>query len=164
MVYAITKCCKNRSPVLQNRIDGIVMAQIVVDCIREIESRSTWSPYGFVIMPDHFHLVVKLLQGNLSRAMKSLSNFTARRINAALRREGPFWQTGYYEHLIRGERSLEAYLEYIAMNPVRAGLVQDFRQWPYSSFGNPLHTSSVDEGAEIRRQEAAPTATRGARS
>jgi REP element-mobilizing transposase RayT len=164
MVYAITKCCKKRSPVLQNRIDGIVMAQIVVDCIREIESRSTWSAYGFVIMPDHFHLVVKLLQGDLSRAMKSLSNFTARRINAALRREGPFWQTGYYEHLIRGERSLEAHLEYIAMNPVRAGLVEDARQWPYSSSRNQLCSASVEGPEEIRRQEAAPTTIKGAGS
>jgi REP element-mobilizing transposase RayT len=137
------------------------MAQIVVDCIREMESRFVWSCRGFAIMPDHFHLVVKLLQADLSAATKSLSNFTARSINASLQREGSFWQTDYYEHTLRGEKSLEAYLEYIAMNPVRAGLVDDFRKWPYSSFGSSVCNEGLDGEREIRRQEAAPTTLGG---
>ncbi len=90
--------------------------------------------------------------------MKSFSSFTSSRINSALQRKGPFWQAGYHEHAIRGEKPLVAFLEYIAMNPVRAGLIDDFRQWPYSSF---LTDSGISSGQNIRRQEAAPTTTDG---
>jgi len=158
LYYALTKCCQGRTPFLARCVNGQVMAEIVVDCIREMESRAIWSCSGFVVMPDHLHLAVKLLSGDLSAAMKSFSSFTGSRINAELQRKGPFWQTGYHEHAIRGEKSLAAFLEYIAMNPVRAGLIEDFRQWPYSSFRTDSGSSL---GQNFRRQEAAPTTTDG---
>ncbi len=156
--YGLTKCCRDRAPLLVKVVSGRAMGEIVVECIREMESRSIWSCSGFVVMPDHLHLAVRLLKGDLSAAMKSFSSFTGSRINAELQRKGPFWQTGYHEHAIRGEKSLVAFLEYIAMNPVRAGLIDDFRQWPYSSFRTE---SGISLGQNIRRQEAAPTTAPG---
>ncbi len=134
--YGLTKCCRDRAPMLAKRVNGQVMAEMVVACIREMESRSIWACSGYVVMPDHLHLAVRLVEGDLAAAMKSFSSFTGSRINAALKRKGRFWQTGYYEHTIRGEKTLVAFLECIAMNPVRAGLIEDYRQWPYSSFRN----------------------------
>jgi hypothetical protein len=43
------------------------------------------------------------------------------------------WQKGFYDRTIRDARDRRAKAEYTAMNPVRAGLVQNFRDWPYSS-------------------------------
>ncbi len=87
---------------------------------------------GYVIMPDHCHLAIRLLQGTLSDFMASLAKRTAAGINGLLGEAGSFWQQGYYDHALRGERSLCAYLKYMAYNPVRSGLVATPNEWPYT--------------------------------
>ncbi len=95
-----------------------------------------WEVPGFVLMPDHLHLVLRLDRKSLAREMASFSKFTARRINSLLQRSGSFWQEGYYEHAIRSEDDLRDNLTYILQNPVRAKLVNVPEAWPYR-FKNP---------------------------
>jgi REP element-mobilizing transposase RayT len=129
--YAITKCTRERKPILNLPLGGQVPAAIIVESILELQGRGIWSVYGYVVMPDHVHLAVKLCHGELSVAMKSFSSFTSRKINQICGQEGPFWQDGYYEHTFRGEKALLAYLEYMAFNPVRAGLATTPEEWPF---------------------------------
>jgi len=91
----------------------------------------SWDVHGFVLMPDHFHLLLRLNRGSLAQEMASFSKFTGRRINNLLGGAGSFWQEGYYEHAIRSEDDLRDILTYILQNPVRAGLVNVPEAWPY---------------------------------
>lgn len=86
-------------------------------------------------MPDHCHFAFELLEGSLSGLMASFSKFTAREIHGLLGEKGPFWQAGFYDHAMRGEKTLRGYLEYMAHNPVRARLVATPDEWPFTSIG-----------------------------
>ena len=82
-------------------------------------------------MPDHFHFVAELSDGNLSMLMQSLKGYSARKINELLGRKGPLWQVQYHDHAIRKDEVLEEVTLYCLHNPVRAGLAQNFRDDPH---------------------------------
>lgn len=78
---------------------------------------------AWVVMPNHVHLVFKLLPGrSLSRTLHSLKSFTAKKVNTLLGRNGALWQREYYDRLIRDEAELERAIEYVRENPLKAGL------------------------------------------
>jgi hypothetical protein len=46
--------------------------------------------------------------------------------------DGPFWQRGFYDHALRKEEDIRKAAEYIVHNPVPAGLVEHWLDYPYS--------------------------------
>jgi len=83
-------------------------------------------------MPDHVHmLLIPLDPGrHLSRIVATLKNAVTRAFKdagIALK-----WQWGYHDHILRSAESTGDIAKYIMMNPVRKGLVGDFRDWPFS--------------------------------
>jgi putative transposase len=62
--------------------------------------------------------------------MHSLKSYTANEANKILSRSGAFWETESYDHVIRN--SIEYYRVKVLNNPVKAGLVKDWREWPWS--------------------------------
>src|SRR5207237_9982117 len=90
--------------------------------------------FGWVLMPDHFILVLRRGHGDLAdvmRRFKSLS-WRACRSEAGLRTR--LWQDGFHDRGIRSQRQFEATLDYVHRNPVRSGLVEEPGDWPWSSF------------------------------
>ena len=69
----------------------------------------------------------------LSSIMHSLKSYTANRANEILGRTGTFWQHESYDHWVRDEDELERIVEYIAYNPVKAGLVKEPHEWLFCS-------------------------------
>ena len=64
------------------------------------------------------------------------------------------WQRRYWEHQIRDEADLERHVNYIYCNPVKHGLVQRVRDWPFTSFHrdvqqgiSPLTWAGFEEGS-----------------
>ena len=56
-------------------------------------------------------------------------------LSKTLRSDGiawPHWQKGFFDHVLRSEESYENKWHYVRENPVRAGLVQDWTDWPFS--------------------------------
>ena len=64
--------------------------------------------------------------------MHPLKGYTARHANQVLSRTGPFWQPESYDHVVRGERELVRIVRYVQNDPVLAGLVQDWQEWPWT--------------------------------
>jgi putative transposase len=103
---------------------------------------------AFVVMPNHVHGIATFVGaglappaekgaassaptlGNVVRAFKSLS---AIHVNRLLRRSGPLWQRGYFDHVVRDDRDLERIREYIATNPLRWALDRENPQRARSS-------------------------------
>jgi REP element-mobilizing transposase RayT len=81
----------------------------------------------FVVMPDHLHAVVKLdgCRESLSDVVRGFKTYTTRRYIEGVRREGwpPFsahlWQRGFFDHVVRNEKSLDRIRQYILENPAR---------------------------------------------
>jgi REP element-mobilizing transposase RayT len=87
---------------------------------------------AWVVMPDHVHLLFDLARDyTLAQVVGSFKKYSARRANELLDRRGAFWQTAYFEHAVRNERDYSAWLEYMYMNPVRAGLVALPEEYPW---------------------------------
>jgi len=74
-------------------------------------------------------------QSPLSAIMHSLKSYTANQINKHLGRKGQLWQHESYDHWVRDEDELMRIAEYIALNPVRAGLAREAPDWAYGSVG-----------------------------
>ena len=126
--YLLATTAHNRKPILTK--DGI--AQIIFDAFEwlETEDRIRW--YCIIIMPDHLHAIIQLrTQHTLPDIMHTLKRFTASQINKLLKREGTFWQDGYHDSGIRGDTALNEMIRYCYGNPVRKGLVEVARDYPY---------------------------------
>ena len=77
-----------------------------------------------VIMPDHTHLIFRLIQPyELSQVLDKDQGGSARRINQMLNSKGSVWSDESFDHIIRHAAELEEKLEYLRQNPVKEGLV-----------------------------------------
>jgi REP element-mobilizing transposase RayT len=78
---------------------------------------------NFVIMPNHVHLLVCLLDDTeIESQCRSWKTYSARRINSQLGRSGRFWQEESFDHLVRSPEQFEYFEQYIAKNPDKARL------------------------------------------
>ena len=86
----------------------------------------------FVVMPDHVHWLMQLLQGEtLGGVMQATKSRSARLINAHLGRAGPFWQAGYHDHAVRAEEKLRVVARYVVANPLRVGMVRSVGEYSH---------------------------------
>jgi len=84
-----------------------------------------------VVMPDHAHVVLTVLDSTLDALMKSMKGVSARNINLLLGRRGFVWQDESFDHVLRGNERSRSKLEYVCNNPVRAGLVTSVDDYPW---------------------------------
>jgi REP element-mobilizing transposase RayT len=99
---------------------------------------------AFSVMPNHVHLVYTPLRKEdgsfhaMSAIMHSLKLYTGRRVNPLLEREGDFWQHENYDHVVRDEAKQRLIILYVVNNPVKAGLVHHWQEWPWTYCKYPL--------------------------
>lgn len=88
----------------------------------------------YCIMPNHIHLAFELLIKNkgISKIMQSIKRISARKSNLVLNRTGRFWQDENYDRLVREDKELYFIIKYVLMNPVDAGLTNNWNTWEYS--------------------------------
>ena len=85
----------------------------------------------YVIMPDHIHLFVRGSDDfQLCPWIGMLKQALAKQIAPA--GTLPIWQRGFFDHLLRRDESYAQKWNYVRENPVRAGLVTNADDWPYS--------------------------------
>jgi REP element-mobilizing transposase RayT len=84
------------------------------------------------LMANHYHLVVETEQWLLSLGMQRLNGRHAERFNARFKRSGHLWGDRFWVRLVQDEEHLVSVCEYVLNNPVRAGLVTNARDWPWS--------------------------------
>ena len=88
--------------------------------------------HEYVVMSNHVHLLIRP-RSDMRNVMQLLKGSTAHFANKILRRAGSFWQQEYYDHFCRTPAEFENVREYIARNPVKAGLVTKPEEWLWSS-------------------------------
>ena len=78
---------------------------------------------GFVVMPNHVHLLIRPKEGfELSKIMQSIKSYSAKSINLNEARTGRLWQVESFDRIVRNDRELDRYERYVAENPVKANL------------------------------------------
>ena len=85
----------------------------------------------YCIMQNHIHFVFELLteERNVGELMGSIKKFSARRANKILKQNGAFWQAESFDRLVRDEIELYFIIKYVLLNPVNAGLVENWNNW-----------------------------------
>ena len=123
------------------------IAQIVVNSIYKGVELKHYRLDAFVVMANHVHL---LIQPSITpdRLLRSLKGSTAREANRLLGRTGePFWQKESYDHLVRNGKEFLKIKAYIENNPVRAGLVENAWDYPWSSAGVEMSLDAARKSA-----------------
>ena len=108
------------------------IAQVVAASLHYFDGMG-YELLSYCLMPNHEHLLVALPPEAplLARTLQRIKGYTALQANKLLRRTGSFWQAESYDHVVRNGE-LERILSYIMHNPVKAGLVAEWQQWPYT--------------------------------
>ena len=70
-----------------------------------------------VVMPDHVHLIFRILKGNLGEVLRKIKGSSARQVNIVLKRSGSVWMDESFDHVIRHEEELKEKIEYVQNNP-----------------------------------------------
>ncbi len=113
------------------------IASIVQNSLHFLDDKK-YSLHAYCIMPNHVHLLLtpfckaEDMKDTLKEITQSLKRYTAREINKVLGREGSFWNRESYDHYARNEDEFYRIVQYIIDNPIKAGLVKDWKKWPYT--------------------------------
>jgi putative transposase len=126
--HFITFTCYHRFPYLNDDHARTLFEQT----LETLRQRHQFYLYGYVLMPDHVHLLMSEPQEHLlADSMRALKTETSKQLKGE--REH-FWQRRYYDRNIITQREFVEKLRYIHRNPVTAGLVEEPEAWPWSSF------------------------------
>ena len=145
-LHFITFCCYQRRPLLRS----VRARNLVVRILGEVRARYAFSLVGYVIMPEHVHLlisespsasparIIQVFKQRVSRLMRGRKRSPRNQLSlrfpesrTELRR---FWQRRYYDFNIYSRRKMWEKLEYMHANPIQERLVKHPRDWPWSSW------------------------------
>ena len=147
--------CYHRQP----RFKTPGTCDLFLHCLEEMRRRFRMHVYGYVVMPEHVHLLVsepeptvpqvrvRSLDANLgpdtkpnlatlADALHFLKLSFTKRLPRLIGETGSFWQKRYYDRNVRDEDEFKVKLRYLHRNPVKRGLVTNPADWAWSSFRN----------------------------
>ena len=112
------------------------VANIVSESIHYRDS-TEYDLFAYCIMSNHVHMVFEHLSKvsgkmPITKIMQEFKRYTARQANKHLGRSGAFWQSESFDRVIRNQDELENTIRYTLNNPVKAGLIDQWEDWPYS--------------------------------
>lgn len=110
------------------------VADIVAESIQYRDGKQ-YELHAYTIMPNHVHMVMTLLPYApvLFKVMQHLKKNAAIKSNKLLGRVGlDFWEEESYDHVVRDEKEFYRILNYTLRNPVKAGFVKEWQNWPYT--------------------------------
>jgi putative transposase len=164
LVYHVINRGNNRQPVLFD--DGDYLA--FLKALGDLKQRKPFELYGYCLMSNHIHLLVRPTCGSVSRIMQSLLVSHTQRYHRFHHSGGHVWQGRFKSPLIEDDEHLLIVLRYIEANPLRAGLVEFAGDYRWSSFrahglGEPdplldrveaYEALAVQDAARLRRWSA----------
>src|SRR6185312_481955 len=123
----------NRQAIFASAADYQMLLELLHDNARKFGV----ALHAYVLMTNHFHLLVTPESpDSLPQMMQAVGRRYVRYFNDAQGRSGTLWEGRYRSTLIQTERYLLACMVYIDLNPVRAGLVAEAKDYPWSSHGH----------------------------
>ena len=107
---------------------------IFLDTVGEMSERFEISVYAYVLMRNHYHLMVRTERANLKKAMHWFGTTYTRRFNIRHSRIGHLFQGRYKSILVQNDAYLLQLSCYIHRNPLRAGFVKRLADYRWSSY------------------------------
>ena len=145
-LHFITFSCYRRLPLLRS----VRAKNAFVRILAEVRERYDFSLVGFVVMPEHVHLligeptrgtpstVIQVLKQRVSRRLRRTGLAPADQLQFAFSQNTRplprFWQLRFYDFNVWSLKKRVEKLHYMHMNPLKRKLVAHPKQWPWSSF------------------------------
>ena len=129
-VYHVT----SRGNARQNIFFDDVDRQVFLKVLGNVVEKYNWLCHAFCLLDNHYHILVETQDPNLSLGMRQLNGVYTQRVNIRHHRVGHLFQGRYKAILVEKNEHLLELCRYIVLNPVRAGMVNEPRQWQWSSY------------------------------
>lgn len=131
-IYFVTSVTYERCPIFKDNI----AASFLKTSFLYHKYILNYKLYGFVIMPDHFHLLIQPTDKkyNISKIMNFIKGTFSRKYNKLINNTGKILQKGFYDKIMRQEKDVLKSLEYIHYNPIKKDLVKKPEDYLYSSY------------------------------
>ena len=125
-LHFVTFSCYRRHAYLR----ATAARDLFEDALERVRCRYEFDVVGYVVMPEHIHLLVSEPQiDSLAIALQALKLSVARRSEL-----GHFWQARYYDFNVYSDDKRLEKLDYMHWNPVKRGLVERMEDWKWSSY------------------------------
>jgi REP element-mobilizing transposase RayT len=108
--------------------------QDFLEILKQVCDRFNWLVHAYCLMDNHYHLLVETLDGNLSQGMRQLNGVYTQTCNRNNGQVGHVFQGRFKSILVQKETYLLELARYIVLNPVRARMVRQVNDWPWSSY------------------------------
>jgi REP element-mobilizing transposase RayT len=102
--------------------------------MREMSERFDIDIFAYVLMNNHYHVLLRTSHANLSRAMQWLGATYTRRFNNRHLRSGHLFQGRFKNIIVQNDAYLMQLSCYIHRNPIRAGIVKRLADYEWSSY------------------------------
>jgi len=129
LVSHITQRAAGKEPLFMEDGDYLFMLFL----LKEIAQSYSLKIYAFCLMPNHLHILVRPMEGDLSDAMRDLFARYAMKFNKKYERKGHLFGGPYRQAVCLDDTYLLAASLYIHMNPVKADLADDPREFQWST-------------------------------
>ena len=130
LVYHVINRGNNRQTVFESEGDFHAFLKAIAD----LKERKPFRLYGYCLMSNHIHLLLRPAEGSISRIVQSLLVSHTQRYHRFHRSAGHVWQGRFKSPVIQDDEHLLTVLRYIEANPLRAGIVEHAGEYPWSSF------------------------------
>jgi putative transposase len=129
-------------------------ARLLIDVLFNYREQGKYLLHEFVIMPDHVHvLITPSPEISLERTVQFIKGGFSYRLRKEEKME--VWQPSFTNHRIRDLEDYERHGEYIRLNPVRAKLVSEALEYPYSSANPKFEVDDAPPGLKPEFRESA---------
>lgn len=137
-IYHLTSRGNARGLIFLDDDDRQQFLRLLAFCVE----RFRWICHAYCLMDNHYHLLIEMPEANLQEGMRQLNGVYTQKLNRRHARVGHVFQGRYKAILIDRDSYLLELCRYIVLNPVRANMVQEVSQYPWSSYQATLGTST----------------------
>ena len=111
--------------------------------LSQVCKRFNWTVHAYCLMSNHYHLLVETPDANLSAGMRQLNGVYTQHVNRRHGRVGHVYQGRFKAIVVQKDAYLMELARYVVLNPVRAGMVGDAGDWPWSSYSAMMSPANM---------------------
>ena len=144
-LYHVTSRGNEQRPIFRDDIDCTMFLTFLGQAVQRFD----WSLTAWVLMTNHYHLVIQTPEANLSRGMHWLNGTYAGWFNHRHERSGHLFQGRFDSFLVERETYLRELLRYVVLNPVRAKMVARPEDHRWSSYRSTAGLEATNDWLDV---------------
>ena len=134
----------------RNLLQSDRAARLFIDVLYAYRAQQKYFLHAFVVMPDHFHVLITVRDISIERVVQFIKGGFAFRAGKELKLRPPVWERGFSETRVHDSEAAARISDYIVQNPVRRGFALNPPEYPYSSAHPGYELDEVPQGLKPR--------------